>query len=266
MPALAELMQRHHNRRREVEVLIRSSVASTEGPRKCIPSRELAELAIHSGDDDEATRAIEIALQANDRCVCCITLQGDIFRRRGEMTSAETQYRTALECDETVIAALTGLAQVVAPEEAAELIEKAIRAEPTDPRVLLARARLKSADPLGQLRDVQASIELDSCFIEGRLFLASLEASRGNLDGAIEQLDVALTDLPLQRELIPNFVSAAMSTTSIDNGRCLSDLLDRHENAILLEPLAIAIQMLRGEEPMVAKEIKDVAWDIIVRS
>ena len=114
--------------------------------------------------------------------------------------------------------------------------------------------------------DARAAIELDSDFVEARLVLASLEANRGDLDNAIAQLDVALTHLPQHRELIPSFVSAAMNTTKVDNGVHLTDLLDRHENAIIVEPLAVAIKMQRGEEPRVAKEIRDVAWDIIVRS
>ena len=114
--------------------------------------------------------------------------------------------------------------------------------------------------------DARAALELDSEFVEARLVLASLEADKGNLDNAIGQLDVALTHLLQHRELIPSFVSAAMNTTKVDNGERLTNLLDRHENAMIMEPLAVAIKMLRGEEPRVAKEIRDVAWDIIVRS
>jgi len=266
LPSLIKLLQKQDERRREVEELLRSTVESTAGPTKCIPARELAELAIHRGDDAQAIKAIELGLQANEKCTCCITLRGDIYRREGQTSLAEQQYRTALGVDETMIPALTGLAQLATTDEAAELIERAVRKEPKDPRVLLARARLSSNDADAQLLDAQAALELDSGFVEARLVLASLEASKGNINNAMKQLDAALTHLPRHRELIPSFVSAAMKTTQIDNGECLTDLLDKHENTGVVEPLAVAIRMLRGEEPMVAKEIKDVAWDIIVRS
>ena len=266
LPPLAKLMQKQDGRRGEVEELLRSTVASTDRPQKCIPYRELAELAIHSGDDVQASKAIEGALQANEHCTCCLTLRGDIHRREGQTASAERQYRMALEVDETMIPALTGLAQVVTGGGAAELIERAVGADPRDPRVLLARARLISTDPDAQIIDARAALELDSEFVEARIVLASLEVNKGNLNNAIEQLDVALTHLLQHRELIPSFVSAAMNTTRFDNGVRLADLLDRHENAMIMEPLAVAIKMLRGEKPRVAKEIRDVAWDIIVRS
>ena len=263
---LVRLLQKQGNRRPEAEELLRQAVASAVGRRKCAPSRELAELLIHSGDDVQATEAIEAALQANAHCVCCLTLHGDIYRRGGETAAAEKQYRAALEVDNAIIAALTGLAQLVSAEEASELIERAILADPEDPRVLLARARLQPSDPDTQVKDAEMALDLDPKFIEARIFLASLEVKRANLHAAIGHLDAALTDLPLQRELIPNFVSAAMTTIEPDRGVCLSGLLDRHENAVVVEPLAVAVRMVRGEKPMVAKEIRDVAWDIVMRS
>ena len=263
---LARLLQKQTNGRSEARQLLRQAIASTEGRRKCIPSRELAELLIHDGDDVQATEAIEAALRANEHCICCLTLRGDVCRRGGEIAAAERHYRATLDLDNTAIAALTGLAQLVSTEEATELIERAIEANPEDPRVLLARARLYPHDHDAQLKDAQTALALDPKFIEAHLYLASVEANRGYLYDAIGHLEAVLAELPSRRELIPNFVNAAMTTAKLDNGKCLSDFLARHENAATVEPLAAAVKILRGEKPMVAKEITDVAWDIIMRS
>ena len=259
-------LQKQGNRRQEAESLLRQAVASSEGRRQCVSSRELAELLIHSGNDFQATDVVEAALQVNKRCVCCLTLRGDIYRRRGETNAAEKHYRVALDVNNNMIAALTGLAQLVSAEEAAELIDRAVEADPEDPRVLLARARLNTFDPPSQTKDAEAALELDPQFIEAHLLLSSPEVNRSNLEGAIGHIEAVLAVLPSREELIPSFVSAAMATTKLDNGVCLSSLLDRHENAVSVEPLAVAVHMVRGEKPMAAKEIMDVAWDIIVRS
>ena len=263
---LAKLLQKQESRLSEVQQMLRKAVASVEGLRKCYPSSELAKLLIHDGDDVQATQVIEVGLQANECCVCCLTLYGDVCRRVGKTSIAEKQYRAALKVDSTAVSALTGLAQLVSAEEAVELIERGITANPENPRVLLARARLNSSDPDAQLKDAEAALNLDTEFIEARLFLATLEANRDNLQGAINHLEAVLTELPSQRELIPSFVNAAMLTVDHDNGACLDNLLDRHENAIVVEPLGVAVKMLRGEKPVVAKEVRDVAWDIIQRT
>lgn len=262
---LARLLQKQTDGRSEARQLLRQAIDSTEGRRKCIPSRELAELLIHNGDDIQASEALETALRANEHCVCCLTLRGDICRRGGETAAAERHYRATLDLDSTAIAALTGLAQLVSTEEATELIGRAIEANPEDPRVLLARARLSPHDHDVQLKDAQAALALEPKFIEAHLYLASVEANRGYLYDAIGHLETVLAELPSRRELIPNFVSAAMAIAKLDEGQCLSDLLARHENAATVEPLAAAVKILRGEKPMVAKEITDVAWDIIMR-
>ncbi|MDE0511651.1 MAG: tetratricopeptide repeat protein [Gammaproteobacteria bacterium] len=263
---LAKLLQKQESRRSEAQQMLRKAVASVEGLRKCYPCRELAEVLIHDGDDDQATEVIEVGLQANESCVCCLTLYGDVCRRKGKTSIAEKQYRVALEVDSTAVSALTGLAQLVSADESVELIERAITANPEDPRVLLARARLNPSDPDAQVEDAEAALNLDTDFLEARLFLASLEANRDNLQGAISHLEAVLTGLPSQRELIPSFVNAAMLTVELDKGACLDNLLDRHENAIAVEPLGVAVKLLRGEKPVVAKEVKDVAWDIIQRT
>ena len=263
---LARLLQKQPGRYPEAEELLREAVASTVGRRKCIPSRELAETLIHHGDDVEAVNVIEMALRENDRCACCMVLHGDICRRQGDIAAAQRKYRAALYVDNTEIAALTGLAQLVPENEAEELIGQAIEAGPQDPRVLLARARLNPDDPDAQVRDVLAALKLEPKFVEGHIFLARLEAVRANLEGAVAHMVAALADLPSQQELIASFVDAAMATAKLDNGASLSSVFERHQNALIVEPLYVALQMSRGETPRVAKEIKDVAWDIVMQS
>ena len=263
---LARMLQRQGHRRAEAKEILHLAVAATEGRRKCVPLRDLAELLIHNGDDVQATEAIETALRANDRCACCLILQGDICRRGGDTVTAERHYRAALDVDKVSISALTGLAKVVSSDEAQELIEQAIDADPEDPRVLLVRARLYPTDFDAQAKYAEAALNLSSDFIEAHLFLASVEANRVNLHDAIGHLEAVLTDLPSRRELIPSFINVAMATTKLDNGVSLSSLLSRHKNAEIVEPLAVAVQIVQGNKPMVAKEIMDVAWDIIVRS
>lgn len=263
---LARMLQKQRNRRVEAEELFRRAVASASGRRKCASSRELAELLVHNGDDAQAIDVIEAALQSNDRCACCLVLRGDVCRRRGDTAAAENDYRAALEVDSTEIAALTGLAQLVSGKEADELITQAIEADPDDPRVLLARAHLHTAHPDAQAKDAEAALELDPKFIEAHLFLTQAEASRGNLGDAIRHMEAALADLPSRRELIPSFVGVAMATAKLDNGIRVSELLEQHQNALTVEPLVVALKMARGEKPMVAKEVRDVAWDILMRS
>ena len=263
---LARMLRKKRTRHTEAEELLRRAVGSAKGRSKCPPARELAQMLIHDGEDLRATAVLETALQANERCVCCLVLHGDICSRRGEAATAEQDYRAALELDDTAISALTGLSQLVSGREADELIARAVRSDSDDPRVLLARARLYAADPDRQVKDAEAALALHPMFIEAHLFLAEREASRGDLGRSIERLELALADLPSRRELIPTFVDAAMATVELDSGLRLSELLARHENGMILEPLAVALQMMRGEKPLVAKEIRDVAWDIVVRS
>ncbi len=209
---------------------------------------------------------VDGALQANSRCACCLVLGGDIHKRLGDSEGAQNNYRAALAINHADIAALTGLAKLVPDEEAASLINRAIAVSPEDPRGLLARAQLRTKDSAAQRRDVELALELDSDFIEAHLFLATLDAAQSAFEDAHRHIEAALNALPNQKELIPIFVSAAMTVAAHDKGEGLSALLAQHANAIAVEPLWVALQMLRGEKPLVAKEIRDVAWDIVMRA
>jgi tetratricopeptide (TPR) repeat protein len=263
---LARLLQARRDRRAEARTLLENAIAASAGPKKCAASRELAELLIHEGNDSSAMSVVEGALQANSRCACCLVLGGDIYKRLGDNDSAQKNYRAALTINHADIAALTGLAKLVSDEEAGSLINRAIAMSPEDPRGLLARAQLRSKDPAAQRRDVELALDLDPDFIEAHLFLATLDAAQSHFEDAHRHIEAALSALPSQKELISIFVSASMTVAAQDKGERLSALLGRHENAIAVEPLLVALQMLRGERPLVAKEVSDVAWDIFVRA
>ena len=263
---LARLLQAQGSRRAEARTLLENAIAASAGPKKCAASRELAELLIHDGDDSAAMGVVDGALRANSRCACCLVLGGDIRKRLGDGKGAQKNYRAALAINHADIAALTGLAKLVSDEEAVALINRAIAVSPEDPRGLLARAQLRTKDPEAQRRDVELALELDPDFIEAHLFLATLDAAQSSFEDAHRHIEAALGALPNQRELIPIFVSAAMTVAAHDKGERLSALLAQHDNAIVVEPLWVALQMLRGEKPLVAKEVSDVAWDIVVRA
>ena len=263
---LARLLQRRKDRNAEAEQLLRQAVASANGRFRCGPSKELAELLIHRGEEAEAENVLSGAIAANDRCTCCLVLQGDICRRRGATAAAEESYRAALSVDDFDIAALTGLAQMSADKEAASLVQRAIEADRDDPRVLLTRAKLGVGTIEDQKRDAQMALERRPDFVEAHLFLAPLEAGEGNLKLAVHHLEQALEQLPSQRELIPYFVSSAMAIASADGGSQIGEMLRRNANGLTVEPLSVAIRLLSGEYPLVAKEILEVARDIVRRS
>jgi tetratricopeptide (TPR) repeat protein len=227
-----------------------------------MPSKELAELLIHNGEDGAARDVLLTALTSNDACVCCRVLHGEVYTRQGEIGAAKREFEAALELEDEEVRALTGLSRIVDPIEAEQLIERAIAADPDDPRVHLARARLRAGDIEAQIRDGVRALELQSDFVEGHLFLAPLLVANGNRDEALNHLEAALSQLPAERELIPNFVAAAMDVARMGEGERLSKLLAEHQSGGAVEPLAIALQLARGEQPLVAKEVLEVAKDI----
>jgi len=261
--SLGRLLAGRQGRRNEAEDLLRKSIASAPGPAKCVPSRELAELLIHHGDEAGASEVLALGVAANPHCSCCMALEGDICRRRADIAAAEAHYRESLKHNPNSIPALTGLAQVASGKEAAELIALASKARPGDPRVLLARALSQHADFQKQVEDAQAALEGSPRFTDARVLLAQLMARRRDLGTAIGHLSSALDELPERRELIPAFVSAGMATAQIDGGAALGALLDNHPNTQTVEPLAVAIKIMRGESPVVAREIAQVAEDIV---
>jgi hypothetical protein len=75
-------------------------------------------------------------------------------------------------------------------------------------------------------------------------------------------LKLALEQLPNQREFTPMFVDAAMAMAGAGCGDQMSKLLQDDEFGATMEPLIVALQISRGDTPIVAKEVLEVAMDI----
>lgn len=262
---LGLLIQRQPNRREESEQILRDAVAQTDGRWKCAPASALAEMLVHDGNDKEARRVIVEALEANDRCACCLALDADICRRNGDVDTAKRNYRRALELKKTNIEALTGLSRLVSGAEAEDLIAEAIKVAPDHWRPLLARAQ-NATDPQVRVKDALAALESEPSSVETHLFLALELAQQDDISAAIAHIRSALDHLSLRKELLPSFVDTAIRIAVKDDDDQLTDSLAKHEKRQLVEPLFVAIQMVRGENPRVAKEIFEVAADIVARS
>jgi hypothetical protein len=68
--------------------------------------------------------------------------------------------------------------------------------------------------------------------------------------------------LPQQRELTPMFVDAAMAVAAAGHGDGVSNILMKDEFGSTMEPLIVALRIKRGDTPVVAKEVMEVAMDI----
>lgn len=263
---LARFLDGRLDRVHEAEGLFRQAVEAETGKARCMPMRELAEHLIHRGDDDAAVTVLEAAAVANDRCGCCRVLHGELCRRTGQLQSAEDQYREALKIDGNDVGALTGLAHVVGKTEAAQLIAKALESDSADPRAILASLKWSDLDLSDRLSSARRLTDDYPGFLEAGLLTSTLEARAGNLDGSIKHLEVALSELPMQRDIIPLFVKSAMAVVEAGGGKLVSDLLASHRNRSAVEPLVVAIGIAAGETPMVANEVLQVARDILSMS
>lgn len=264
--SLARFLDGRLDRVHEVEKLLRDAVDAERGRAKCTPMRDLAEHLIHRGDDEAANTVLDAAILANDRCSCCYVLRGDLRRRTGQLQSAEAQYREAILIDGDDVGALTGLAHVVGKTEAAQLIAKALKSDSADPRAILASLKWSDLDQSDRLESAKRLKDDYPDFLEATLFAAALEAQTGDLDSAIDCLEGALSELPTQKDAIPMFVKSAMAVVRAGGGKKVSDLLASHHNRSAVEPLVVAIGLARGEAPLVAKEVLEVARDILSRS
>lgn len=262
---LARLLRSKPDRRGEAASLMREAIEKAGGQASCGASREFAELLIHSGDEQEALAVVEEALARNAECACCLVLHGEICARRGEKDAAKRRFSAALDLHDDDIDALTGLARVVDHNEARALLDRAMEIAPGDPRCLATRAQLKIGDAPSQIADAKAALEIDSNYMEALLLLAPLQAMNGELDTALEHLVHALALLENEREFMPAFVSATMAIAQHDRGERVSQLLEANKASGLIEPLLIALQLMRGEQPRVAKEVFEVAKDIVER-
>ncbi|MBN8183121.1 tetratricopeptide repeat protein [Roseibium aggregatum] len=264
--ALAFFLDGKLDRMQEVEGLLREAVDAEHGRAKCMPMRELAEHLIHRGNDEAASIVLNAAISANDHCSCCHVLRGDLCRRAGRIQAAEDQYRKALGIDHDDVGALTGLAHVVGKSEAAQLIAKALKSDSADPRAVLASLKWSDLEQADRIDSAKRLADEYPNFLDVTLFAATLEAQVADFDSSINRLAGALNELPIQKDAIPLFVKSAMAVVEAGGGHRVRELLASHRNRNTVEPLLVAISLAGGEKPLVAKEVLEVARDILSRS
>jgi tetratricopeptide (TPR) repeat protein len=259
---LAVLLQSQPKRSSEAEDAFRKAVSLAQKDRFCSPVRLLAEFLVHQGEETAAQNEISKWFAGETPCYCCAVLEGDIAARSGNADSASRAYRSALELREDGIHALTGLSRFVDRKEGEELIGRAMASDPTDHRCLLARARLRQDNLESQIEDATEAIRLSSSYAEAHLFLTRALLSHNEAARAQTHLELALKELPQQRELTPMFVDAAMAVAAAGYGDNVSSILNKNEFGSTMEPLIVALRIKRGDTPIVAKEVMEVAMDI----
>ena len=85
---------------------------------------------------------------------------------------------------------------------------------------------------------------------------------RREQEEALEHLQIALKELPQQRELTAMFAAASMAIATAGNGDRVTEILNQDEFGSKMEPLLVALRIKRGDRPVVAKEVMEVALDI----
>ena len=259
---LARLLMEKSASDAEAESALRMAVEAVLESGVCGAMRDVAELLVHHGDDDDAVELLNEALSANEDCYCSLVLKGDIAARRHHEDGARQHFEAALALNDIGISALTGLARISTPSEAQQLIGRAMKADPGNPTCLLARAQLTDGELHSRIEDGSEALKRDPDLTEARLILAPLEAKRGDIQAAIAHLGAALPELAKRRELIPSFVDTSLELARVGLSAELSALLET-EDGRTVEPLSVALKLDRGETPPVAKEVREVALDIL---
>jgi tetratricopeptide (TPR) repeat protein len=245
----------------DAEQAFRRAIEKGQG-EQCGPLKELAELLVHRGDDSDADRLVADALSINASCYCSLLLKGEIAIRKDDLATARLLLERAIEIEPRGITAMTALARISSGEEAQTLIDAAHEIAPGHPRVLLARGRLAGRSLVERLEDVQDAIEADPDLAEAKLELAVLNARQGDGGEIGALLADVLSTVPERMELIPLFVESAIAIANCGMTDLIEQVL-RAPAGAALEPLLVALRMRRGEAPVVAKEVKDVATDIL---
>lgn len=258
---LARLLVQTPGLSADAEQAFRRAIEKGQG-EQCGPLKELAELLVHRGDDPDADRLVADALSINARCYCSLLLKGEIAIRKDDLSAARLLLERAIEIEPRGITAMTALARISSGKEAQTLIATAHEIAPGHPRVLLARGRLAGRSLVERLEDVQDAVEADPDLAEARLELAILHAHQGDVDQVATLLAEVLSTIPERMELIPLFVESAIAIANCGMTDVIEEVLNAPAGAAL-EPLLVALRMRRGEAPVVAKEVKDVASDIL---
>jgi tetratricopeptide (TPR) repeat protein len=259
---LAALLQSQPKRDSETEDAIRKAVALAPQLDSCSSVRSLAEFLVHRGDESAAQEIMVKWFEDKKLCYCCAVLEGDIAARNGDAGEASRAYRGALEQRSNGIHALTGLSRFVDRDEGEKLIARAMASDPGEHRCLLARAHLRQDDLQSQIRDASDAVRLSPSYAEAHLFLVRAFLKHDETDRALDHLKSALKELPHQRELTAMFVDSAMAAAAAGHGERVSELLDQDDFGSKMEPLVVALRIKRGEKPVVAKEVWEVALDI----
>lgn len=260
---LGQLLAQEPYRAEEAEQALRRAIEKGQGEH-CGALKELAELLVHRGEDSQADHLVADALSINARCYCSLLIKSEIAIRKQDFDSARAMLTRAIEIDPTGIQALTALARITESDDAGELISSAYKVAPGHPLVLLARGRLESRSLDDRLQDVSDAVDFDPEFAEAKLELAALHARRGNDAEIANLMAEVLPTVPSRMELIPAFVDSAIEIASHGRAEVLEKVLEGPGGASL-EPLLIALKIRRGEKPVVAKEVLDVAEDILER-
>ena len=250
------------NRKPDAARVLREAISNPDLRGACELYRALAELMVHDGDDVGAENVISDALEKYKNCTCCRVISGEICTRANQATKAREFFEAALAIDDESVSALTGLARLVDQETADALIARAIAADPDDPRSLLARAAIR-LDVNAQIADAEAALELDNNLLEAHLLVSEAKVKVGEIDDAFIHLEDALSLLANQREYIPNFVSTAMSLAQTGHSARVAETIANDEFGPSLEPLSVALKLIGGQNPLVAKEVMEVALDIV---
>jgi hypothetical protein len=130
--------------------------------------------------------------------------------------------------------------------------------------VLLARGRLEGRSLDERLEDVSDAVDFDPELVEAKLELAALHARHGDDAEIVSLLTEVLPTIPSRMELIPAFVDSAIEIANHGRAELLEEVLAGPGGASL-EPLLIALKIRRDDKPAVAKEVLDVAEDILER-
>lgn len=260
---LGRLLSQHTGRAEEAEQALRSAV-EISGRSHCGPFKDLAELLVHRGNDTQAYSLVKEALEINKRCFCSLLLKSQIDIRNQNIDSAVELLRRAIEINPHSIHAITELASIVQSDEAVQLIEKANDIASGHPLVLLARGRLQERSLPDRLNDIQRAIEIDSDLAEGKLALAELHSLLDDDEKVASLMSEVLAAVRHRMELIPSFVDSAIEIVGHDKAHIMEQVLAGPGGG-LFEPLLVALQMLRGDNPVIAKEVEDVAFDIFER-
>ena len=253
------------------EAALRRAVASSED-YPCMVPKELAALLIHRGADKDAKPLLTRAVELNKDCYCSLTLLAGVASRERETDKAEKYFEIALEVNPEGITAMTGLAQLAIEQNsdlglAGTLVDRAMAANPKDPRVLLARALLRRSQHAVQecLEDLGRALAIDPEFAEAQVLLALVEAQQGEAAKAISHLTDAMRWVDRRRELLSGIVDTAVILVQRGHIASVAQAIREADAVEYLEPLHVALEMLQGETPLVAKEVQEVATDIVGR-